>query len=171
MAARFPAVTNMTSKEVTKKLLSRRIKPKDYRGSDNTALLDMLQKMKDYYKTIKEDMSTIKQEIKVIINENEQGRHLELDEHEWETTDGDDVSSGVTLGSDSSRSLDSGDLPMQPEVVDLDDSDSEVEPELIDLAESSDEDTYAEMGARYRTLKDVPKNKKSALKMRMCIKD
>ena len=144
----------MTAKEVMMGLLAKTIKPQHYRGSDNIALLDMLKKMKEHYQTLKQDLEVIRDEIRTVILANEPGgNYPEIEAIEWDN-DIDDIT-GIPIAADSPYSIESSDCSDISDLIcDLDESDKEMEPKVIDLADSSEDETVAQLGAKYRTLKE-----------------
>ena len=145
-------IQNMTAEEVTNALLAQRIKAHHFRGADNAILIDMLIKVNQHFQNLKRDLEVIRDEIRTVIIANEpHGNDDEIAGIEFE-----DMEADIPIGADSPRSIDSSSGSDISRLIcdsDLDSDDSQ--PDIIELTDDSSEDeSIAQLAAKYRTLKE-----------------
>ena len=145
-------IQNMTAEEVTNALLAQRIRAHQFRGADNALLIDMLIKINQHFQNFKRDLEVIRDEIRTVIIANEpHGNDDEIAGIEFE-----DMEADISIGADSPRSIDSSsgsDISRLLCDSDLDSDDSQ--PDIIEVTDDSSEDeSIAQLAAKYRTLKE-----------------
>ena len=145
-------IQNMTAEEVTNALLAQQIRAHHFRGADNAILYDMLIKVNQHFQNLKRDLEVIRDEIRTVIVANEpHGNDDEIAGIEFE-----DMEADIAIGADSPRSIDSSSESDISRLIcdsDLDSDDSQ--PDIIEVTDDSSEDeTIAQLAAKYRTLKE-----------------
>ena len=146
-------IQNMTAEEVTNALLAQQIRAHHFRGAENNAILiDMLIKINQHFQNLKRDLEVIRDEIRTVIIANEpHGNDDEIAGIEFE-----DMEADIAIGADSPRSIDSSSGSDISRLIcdsDLDSDDSQ--PDIIELSDDSSEDeSIAQLAAKYRTLKE-----------------
>ena len=145
-------IQNMTAEEVTNALLAQQIRAHHFRGADNALLVDMLIKINQHFQNLKRDLEVIRDEIRTVIVANEpHGNDDEIAGIEFE-----DMEADIAIGADSPRSIDSSSESDISRLIcdsDLDSDDSQ--PDIIEVTDDSSEDeSIAQLAAKYRTLKE-----------------
>ena len=145
-------IQNMTAEEVTNALLAQQIRAHHFRGADNALLIDMLIKINQHFQNFKRDLEVIRDEIRTVIIANEpHGNDDEIAGIEFE-----DMEADISIGADSPRSIDSSsgsDISRLLCDSDLDSDDSQ--PDIIEVTnDSSEDESIAQLAAKYRTLKE-----------------
>ena len=145
-------IQNMTAEEVTNALLAQQIRAHHFRGADNAILYEMLIKVNQHFQNLKRDLEVIRDEIRTVIIANEpHGNDDEIAGIEFE-----DLQADISIGADSPRSIDSSSGSDISGLIcdsDLDSDDSQ--PDIIEVTDDSSEDeSIAQLAAKYRTLKE-----------------